>query len=243
MDRRMKQDRFKRVEQKYIFPAGYADMILAWLEHSSVPHPGYSSSVVSSIYFDTPGLFHFHESRNGNFARSKVRLRWYSEPAADPPSREAEDGVRCYLEIKTKQGALSEKRRTEVTIASRVLLDAPFSNEQFSDLTERALALGYRAAGILVPILMIQYRRRRFLDVESDSGMSVDSQICCTRANEAFLQGLLPVHLDVGVLEIKGRNRGTGELLNPIGSYLTKSPFSKYGISLETLGQPLGRRV
>jgi len=239
----MKQDRFKRVEQKYLFPAGYTDVILAWLEHACVPDPGYPYSVVSSLYFDTPGLFHFHESRNGEFLRAKVRLRWYTEPAGAPLSSEPEAGVRCYLEIKTKQGALSEKKRIEVTIPSQVLLEDLFSNEQILDLTGRVFDLGYRAAGMLVPILLIQYRRRRYLEAASDSGIAVDAEIRCTRANETVVQGMLPVHLDVGVLEIKGMNRGTCEMLNPIGSYLTKSPFSKYGISLESLMQPLGRRV
>ena len=239
----MNQDRFQRVEQKYLFPTGYTDVIRTWLEHACVPDPRYPSSVVSSIYFDTPELFHFHESRNGEFLRAKVRLRWYADPARDPATVESGAGVRCYLEVKTKQGALSEKRRTEVTIPSRVLLDDLFSDERIPDLTSRVFDLGYRAAGMLVPVLLIQYRRRRYLDVESDSAIAEDTEIRCTRANDTVVQATLPVHLDVGVLEIKGMNRETCGVLNPIGSYLTKSPFSKYAISLETLMQPLGRRV
>jgi hypothetical protein len=233
------QDRFQRVEQKYLFPAGYTDVIRTWLEHACVPDPRYPSSVVSSIYFDTPELFHFHESRNGEFLRAKVRLRWYTDNAATEPGA----GVRCYLEIKAKQGALSEKKRAEVTIPSRVLLDDLFSDEQILDLTARVFGLGYRAAGMLVPILLIQYRRQRYLDVESDSGIALDGEIRCTRANDAVVRATLPVCLDVGVLEIKGMNREACGVLKPIGSYLTKSPFSKYAVSLEFLMQPLGRRV
>lgn len=239
MDGSMEQDRFKRVEQKYLFPAGYSEVIRTWLEHACVPDPRYPSSVVSSIYFDTPGLFHFHESRNGEFLRAKVRLRWYTDLTAT----ETGAGVRCYLEVKTKQGALSEKRRSEVTIPAGVLLEDPFSNERILGLTARVFDLGYRAAGMLVPILLICYRRQRYLDVESDSALAADTEIRCTRANETVVQGMLPVYLDVGVLEVKGMNRRSGGVLNPIGSYLTKSPFSKYSISLESLLQPLGRRV
>ena len=239
MDGSMDQDRFQRVEQKYLFPAGYTDVIRTWLEHACVPDPRYPSSVVSSIYFDTPELFHFYESSNGEFLRAKVRLRWYSGNGATEPGA----GVRCYLEIKTKEGALSEKKRTEVTIPSRVLLEDLFSGEQIPDLTARVFGLGYRAAGLLVPILLIQYRRQRYLDVESDSAIALDTQIRCTRANDAVVQATLPLCLDVGVLEIKGMNHGTCGVLKPIGSYLIKSPFSKYAVSLESLMQPLGRRV
>ncbi len=235
----MKQDHFKRVEQKYLFPAGYKEMILAWLEHVCMPDPLYPSSAVSSLYYDTPGLFHFHESRNGEYLRAKVRLRWY----ADIHSSDPDAGVRCYLEVKRKQGALSGKQRTEVMIPSRVLVDDPFSNDQILDLPARVFDLEYQPSGMLVPVLIVQYRRHRYIDADSKSSIAVDAEIRCTRANETFVPGMPPVHFDAAVLEIKGMNRKTLHVLNPIGSYLTKSTFSKYGISLESLMQPLGRRV
>ena len=50
----VKQDRFRRIERKYLFPAGYTEVLRSWLEHACVPDPEYPSSTVSSIYFDTP---------------------------------------------------------------------------------------------------------------------------------------------------------------------------------------------
>jgi hypothetical protein len=239
----MKQDRFKRIEQKYLFPAGYTEVVRTWLEHACLPDPQYRSSTVSSIYFDTPQLFHFNESRNGEFLRAKVRLRWYADPTDSSHSVAPHAEVRCFLEVKTKEGGLSKKQRTEVMMPTRILRDDPFSHDQILDLPARVFELNYRTFRPLVPILMIRYQRKRYLDVASDSGIATDTEIRCTRANEAVVQGLLPVHLDVGVLEIKGMNRGINEVLNPIGAYLTKSAFSKYGITLESLLQPIGRRV
>ena len=235
----MRRDRFRRIEQKYIFHAGYTDMIREWLNHACVADPLYPCGLVSSLYYDTPELLHFHESRNGEFQRAKVRLRWYVDPTAAGPDA----GVPCYLEVKTKQGALTAKRRKEVAIRSAVLCNDPFSSREILDLPVRVLDLGYQEAGMLVPVLLIQYRRRRYLDAASGCGISLDGQIRCSSANERVVQGMPPVHLDVGVLEIKGMNRRNRDLLEPIGSYLARSPFSKYAVSLETLMQPAARRV
>jgi hypothetical protein len=244
----VKRDRLRRVEQKFLFPAGYAGVIHTWLDHAYLPDPLYPTSVVSSIYFDTPELFHYGESRNGEFRRTKIRLRWYNDQAdacggGSQSAAGAGNGVTCYLEVKTKQGALSEKSRSTITVPARVLLERPISNEGLSELTVKAFDLGYRAAGTLVPILMVRYRRRRYLDLRSDLAVAADTEIRCTRANQTVVQCVPPVYLDVGVLEVKGMNRGIGGMLDPIGSYLSKSPFSKYAITLEHLLQPLGRRV
>jgi hypothetical protein len=239
MDGSMNRDGFKRIERKYLFPAGHAEVIRTWLDHACAPDPRFPVSEVSSIYFDTPELFHFHESRNGEFLRTKVRLRWYTDLTA----MASEAGVRCYLEVKAKQGALSGKRRTEVTIPASVLVDDPFSSERIGDLAAEVFGLGYRGAGMLLPILLIRYRRLRYLDLESHSNISMDTEIRCSMANDAVVQGSYPVWYDVGVLEIKGMNRDACDLLNPIGSYLTGAPFSKYVVGLQTLTQPLGRRA
>lgn len=192
----LKQHHFKRIEQKYLFPAGYKEMILDWLDHVCMPDPLYSSSAVSSLYYDTPGLFHLQESRNGEYLRTKVRLRWYADIRSSDPGA----GVRCYLEIKRKQGALSEKQRTMVMIPGRVLFDDPFANDRILDLPARVFDLEYRAPGMLVPMLIIQYRRHRYVDPDSQSGIAVDAEIRCTRANQTFIHGIPPVHFDAGVL-------------------------------------------
>lgn len=239
----MRQERFRRVEQKYLFPAGHTEMILAWLQHACLPDPRFPSSTVSSLYYDTPGLFHFYESRNGDFVRAKVRLRWYEGPFRDIRQKGPDAAVRCYLEVKTKEGALSEKKRTEVTIPSRVLYDDPFSSSQILDLPARVLDLDFRPSGPLLPVLIVEYRRQRYLDTDSQASIAVDADIRCTQVNGTVVPGIPPVYFDVGVLESKGMNRNSNGVLNPIASCLTKSPFSKYGISLESLMKPLGRRV
>jgi hypothetical protein len=239
----MKPDRFRRVEQKYLFPAGYAEVLRAWLDHACVPDPLYPSSIVSSIYFDTPELSHYRESRNGEFLRSKVRLRWYTD-TEDANLRAGPDGeVRCSLEVKAKQGALSGKTRREVWIPLEDLLYAPFSAERVLELPAAVCDLGYHPPGLLVPVLTIRYRRRRYLDIAGGGAVALDAEIRCTGVNQAVIQGLTPVHLDVGVLEVKGMNRQSREVLEPIAAYLRKSPFTKYGFALESLMQPLGRRV
>jgi hypothetical protein len=242
MDGSTKQDRFFRIEQKYLFPAGYEEVLRSWLEHACVPDPLYPSDTVSSIYFDTPELSHYHESRNGEFLRSKVRLRWYADPE-DANLRTNPDGeVRCFLEVKAKQGALSGKTRREVWIPLQDFCD-PFSAGRILELAAAVCELGYHPPGLLLPLLMVRYRRLRYLDIAGDGAIALDTDIRCTGVNQAVIQGSAPVQLSVGVLEAKRMSRQIPKVLEPITGYLRKSPFTKYGIALESLMQPLGRRV
>jgi hypothetical protein len=240
MDPNRKQDGFQRIEQKYLFPLASREMILSWLDHACIPDPSFPYSDVSTLYYDTPELAHFHEGSNGNFVRAKVRLRWY--PKAELGGRDHDADVPGYLEIKTKQGALSGKQRFAVIIPRRSLIQDPFSDSWILELPTQVFELNFKPTNILVPVAQVQYRRRRYLDPGSQSGIAVDTEICCTRCNVNVISGMPPVHFPMGILESKGMNRTLPKALAPIGSCLAKSRFSKYGVSLQSLMQPLGRR-
>lgn len=229
----------RRIEQKYLFPAGQKEIILCFLEHACLPDPHYSFGVVSSIYFDTPALFHYNENRNGDFLKSKLRLRWYQ----DLESIERGTGVSCFLESKNKNGALCRKQRLELLLPVEHLLEDPLSNEQIADLPSLVCELGYAAPGILVPVLLIRYECRRYVEPAAHTRIAVDTDICCSQANETFFPALTPVHLDIGVVETKGGDRSMPDGLKPFRAQLTKSSFSKYARCLEHLMQPQGRSV
>jgi len=158
----MQKKNFKRMEQKYLFPAGYETMLLIWLEHVCVPDNKYPLSDIYTLYYDTPELYHFYENRNGDFLKTKIRLRWYSHFS---PSQNGSD-VLCYLEIKRKEGTLSLKERIEMVLPFKVLSEGIFSDDRILDIPSGLLHLEYKPENMLVPVLLVQYRRRRYIDTK-----------------------------------------------------------------------------
>lgn len=226
------------IEQKYVFIELERDMIVHWIEHACIPDPVYHAGVVSSIYYDTPRFDHYFEKRNSDYIKSKVRLRWYQniEKNGEPFD------VPCFVEMKRKTGVGRHKERKKILISSVRLCDDPFSDEELLRIPAVAYELDYIPPGLLIPMLLIQYDRRRYVDPHSGSRLAVDTNIRCVRANPAYISGLPPVHLALGVLEIKGEGRELPDSLNPISARLTREAFSKYARCFEHLMQPFGRR-
>ncbi len=235
----MNTDAFQNIEQKYIFVAQQKEMILDWLQYCYIRDPAFYFGTISSLYYDTPTLSLYDEKRNSDYLKSKVRLRWYENLQE---SNQAFD-VKCYLEIKRKYGTVRQKERMELVISSKKLVIDPFSDEEILSLPARVYELGYFPTGILVPMLLIQYNRYRFVDAQSGARIALDTEICCTHVNATYVSGLPPVYLGAGVLEIKGRHRQLLSSLHPIHVHLTKEAFSKYARCLEYLMQPLARQV
>ncbi len=225
------------IEQKYIFIGQQKQMILDWLDHTCIRDPLFYSGTVSSIYYDSPRMNLYMEKRNSDFLKTKVRLRWYEKIE----EFESNFGIKCYLEVKNKIGATREKKRIEVLVSSKKLSHHPFSEKDILNMPSKVLELGELPRGILVPMLLIKYDRFRFIDLQSNSRVSVDINIQCARANNKYLAALLPVNLGMGVLEVKGNHRQLPNSFREIGTYLTKESFSKYAQCFERLMLPLER--
>jgi hypothetical protein len=239
-DRPMQSDEpDSTIEQKYLFAEQREKIIFDWLRYCCMPDSQYYFSEVFSIYYDTPRLDLYYEKRNSDYIKTKVRLRWYTAWL----NGDGDCEVPCYLEVKRKYGIRRSKKRIALTMAKKNLFQAPFSDATIRDLPKRVHELSYDPPGILVPILVVNYRRYRFFDQASGSRIALDTQIQCSNANALFLTGFPPVHLRVGVLEIKGNLNNPLKSLTAVRPYLTKDSFSKYARCCEELMYPLGRRI
>jgi hypothetical protein len=234
-----KQETCKDIEQKYIFLEPEKDGILDWLSSCMVPEQKYYSGYVFSIYYDTPYLDLYYEKRHSDYLKSKVRLRWYSDKSELDPDQE----VRCFLELKRKYGILRQKSRIPFSLASGTLTHALLLNEEIANAPLRIQELAYTPPNRLVPILLVQYQRYRFVDPQTGSRIALDGNIRCTHVNSTYISGFPPVHLDMGVLEIKGAERQLPHSLNGVSSSLTREAFSKYARCCEHLMLPLSRRL
>jgi hypothetical protein len=225
-----------RVERKYAFPGHGAQAILAWLEHSCLADPLYPGGTVSTIYFDTPELAAYREKRDGDFLKCKLRLRWYTAPGP----ADAEGTVSCYLEAKRREGAASRKSRLPLSLPSGFLGACP---PRWAELGEIPMLHPELTGGAsaLVPMILVRYERRRFVDPASGARVSLDTDIRCDGANGAHLAAFAPVGLDAGVLEIKAPRREVPRSLVPIRGFLTPTSFSKYARCLRLSREP-GRR-
>jgi hypothetical protein len=227
------------IEQKYLFKEGQKDVILDWLDCCCIRDPKFYFGTIHSIYYDTPTFDSYYEKRNSDYIKTKVRLRWYKKLQKS----DIDLKVKCYLEIKRKCGTIRKKERKELLIPSKFLLNKPFLNNKISRISSTVYELNHFPSQVLVPTLLIQYRRYRYIEPKSGSRIALDSNISCDQSNPQYISGLPPVHLDIGILEIKGQHNHLLGSLNPIGNYLFKDAFSKYARCFEQLIQPLERRI
>jgi len=226
------------IEQKFIFCGTDKNILLDWLEVYALRDPQFYRSPVLSLYYDTPALDFYHEARNGDYLKTKVRLRWYQDEfvSADQP-------IDCFFEIKRKCGALRHKQRRSLTLTAAQLSGDLFSAAPVADLPSALGGLGGLNRGILVPILVVDYQRCRFIDAASGARIALDTAIGCRRVNADYLCGAPPIESTFGVLEIKARAAELPALFWPLRRHLRRQSFSKYALCCQRLLDPLGRRM
>jgi hypothetical protein len=226
------------IEQKFVLPLGSAGTVLEWLRFACIPHPLYSKSAISSLYFDTPLFDLYLEKRESDYLKTKWRLRWYDLPIENS----LETTVPCFLEVKEKIGALRRKSRTQISLPVSMLKAGIFANPIVRDLPFSHGNLANHPSAPLVPLAVIRYMRHRFIDPATGSGVALDVDITCDHVNPQYLAVVPPVRLDEAVLETKGESRHFPNSLVPIANYLRRDAYSKYARCLEALHQPFGRR-
>ena len=85
-------------EAKFVAERWRAESARRWLQMVCRPDPDFPEATVYTVYYDTPGLRCLHEKLNGDYLKSKVRLRWYrvGERAGDT----------AFLEVKMRLGSV-----------------------------------------------------------------------------------------------------------------------------------------
>lgn len=219
-------------ETKFVGTADLQEFMLAWLRHVCLPDPVHPDAIVSSLYYDTPGLDAYHEKADGDFIKTKCRLRWYDpDIAADPAQRTA------FLEIKHKIGQGRRKSRNRVVLDRAWLDTAGLDHPRFLEiLAGNAPSLGEWLPAGLVPAAVVRYRRRRFICPFTLSRICLDSGIGIGRINGRLLSGLGPVELGTIVLEVKdGGSAQIPWLARLYAAGIRQRSFSKYGACIARL--------
>lgn len=204
----------------------------AWLNHVCIPDPHYPLGVISSIYFDTPQLASYQEKVNGEFSKTKVRLRWY-----DPAEKEKEGKIPAFLEIKMKDGNKTHKERKKLLLSKEWLHQVVLTDEVLAQVAaENLYGLGVRNPDQLFPVLEVIYHRERFICTDTGARVNLDTQISVERSNHDLLPNAGPVNVGDVVVEIKDEVIKDVFWLEDIykAGFRLRS-YSKYGLCVDRL--------
>jgi len=228
------QTAMSRLERKLMILPHFAGFVVAWLRHSCVADPIYPLNLITSLYFDTPGLDSYYECLNGDIYKNKVRIRWYDRPAVD-------QDVSVYIELKSKRGFNTVKRRKQVKVPGSTLQDGKVAGIVSQSELERALPeLGYVPRKQLRPLIVISYRRYRFREPQSGMSLTYDLGIASWMVERSIAIWAPRLELQTTVLELKGGTIALPPVFRGLQSIAPRwSAFSKYAKCVEShLQQP-----
>jgi hypothetical protein len=218
-----------RLERKIVISPRFAGYVIAWLQHTCLPDPVYPRNLVNSLYLDTPDMDSFYQCLNGDIYKNKIRLRWYNRPDKDKE-------VLAYIEMKSKKGFFTGKKRQPVKIPGAFLTGHGITGAFLQSEIERALPeLGYTSYKPLHPAIIISYRRSRFLDPLSGASIAYDQQISSQMVGAGAAIFAPALELQTTVLEIKNHSMTTPPAILGLRDIdLGWSAFSKYARCLES---------
>jgi hypothetical protein len=155
------QDLTWRFEYKYCIsrPAAEAlEKVVRSLGFVSDMHSVGGEYPVTSIYFDSPGLYDFYDKAGGFLKRKKIRARIYT-PWQDNNSDD------FWFEIKWRKNLLTAKDRVRLSRAEWELIQRGEYNRVVSSAREENREVLSRMAGFLIggsmqPTVLVHYVRR-----------------------------------------------------------------------------------
>ncbi len=209
-------------ELKFTLPAGRVHIARRRLERVCRRDPEFPAAAVWTIYYDTPALISLGEKMNSDYLKRKIRVRWYSD-------LEGRVSGPAFVEAKLRMGT----RRSKV----RALLPNPAEEIASWDLQDPRLLpfpLLLRELGILhqqswQPVMLIRYRRDRFIEPLTQSRVSLDTDICASAVNPRFVSAPDMSPLATAVLEVKGGSDELPAALRPLLALgMHKRSFSKF---------------
>lgn len=225
-----KDERWERIERKFFVRPEKALYAQNLMTRVCLPDGKYPKGKINSLYFDTQDLQEYQKSDDGDYKREKIRIRWYDNPGI-------EGNVPVYLELKSKKGFASKKKRRQFIIPAKQIHTYKTGGTILNrNLILQTLAeFNYFPERNLVPVIMISYQRLRFLDFLSGTRMSLDWQISSVPTYSPIGHFRPSVTLQGSVIEIKGTIIDIPLSLQPLhDACIDWSRFSKYAGCIES---------
>lgn len=184
-------------ELKFGMLDGRVDMARRWLERLCRRDPEFPAAVVWTIYYDTPHLASLGEKINSDYLKRKIRVRWYSDlegRAAGP----------AFVEAKLRVGNRRVKARARLPYAAEELAGWDLQDPRFKAFPLLLQEQGLGVRDLWQPVMLIRYRRDRFVEPLSGSRVSLDSDIAGAAVNPRFVSAPDFTPVGLSVLEVKG---------------------------------------
>ncbi len=214
-----------QTEAKYAGPAHLAPLLIRMLDRLCLPDGEYPSGVISSIYYDTNDWKFLGEKRDSDYLKTKVRLRWYSDPTA-----KGRDGPQqSFAEVKYRVGSKRMKYRLPTQLTAEFLDATSLTVPDLYVVPELLARCGAAIPALLYPAFVVRYRRHRYVEKVTNARVSIDFDIGAPKTNPRMIANPRPCYLPQAVFEVKGSSRALPE---SIGSVLRlgfrSAAFSKY---------------
>ena len=220
-------------ELKFVGERWRAEAVLRWLRLVCRPDPTFPESVVSTVYYDTPGFDCLREKRNSDYLKTKIRLRWYLVGSRVTDS--------AFLEVKSRFGSRREKRRVTLPFRPDWSTRGCLNTSSLRHVPRLLRPSGFVAPDDYRPVLLVRYRRHRFIEPHTGLRASLDTGIHAPAVSRT--EGLTPnpLPLPVAVFEFKGQRDHLPESLQVLTTVgFRKSSFSKYAACYDHSFPPLG---
>jgi len=253
-----------RVEQKYFVAPTKTGLALALLRRTCRWDSAYPQEQINSLYFDTGDLEQHERSLAGEFAKDKIRIRWYGTehgphvgdghsdaPGGAPPTASTtsvrpaptDAVVPVWLELKSRRGFSSTKQRKGLEVPAEALDFAALSRGvvPFVILMQTMAEFGFFRRERLLPVVAISYWRHRFVEPRTGFRVALDSHVRSSLVMPGIGRGERGLELPGAVIEIKGPTIDLPSSLQQaagLGSSWTR--HSKYSSSLEAHASDLG---
>src|SRR5262245_6231457 len=208
-------------ELKFTMPAARAQLARRRLETVCRRDPEFPCAIVWTIYYDTPALVSLGEKLNSDYLKRKIRVRWYSnlEGRATGPA---------FVEAKLRLGTRRSKARVRLPYSADEVAQWDLQDERLKSLPLLLRDQGVLGQDAWQPMILLRYRRDRFIEPLTQSRISLDAEIAAVRVNPRFLSVTNWSPLATAVLEVKGSADELPAVLRPLLALGgRKSAFSK----------------
>jgi hypothetical protein len=207
---------------KFTLAAGRVALARRWLDQLCRRDREFPAAIVWTIYYDTPGLTSLGEKINSDYLKRKIRVRWYS-------SLDGEAAGPAFVEVKVRVGNRRSKTRARLPYPAEELAKWDLQDARLLRFPLLLEEHGIQARELWRPVMLLRYRRDRFVEPVSGSRVSLDSDIAAVGVNPSLVPEADYSPLGSAVLEVKG----AGDRLPPalhalLGVGAHKTSFSKF---------------
>jgi hypothetical protein len=209
-------------ELKFTLTAGLAHLARRRLESVCRRDSEFPAAVVWTIYYDTPAFASLGEKINSDYLKRKIRVRWYSDV-------EGYVSEPAFVEAKFRMGTRRSKVRAPLPYPAGEIAEWDLQDPRLLSFPLLLREQGVLHQAAWQPMMLIRYRRDRFIEPLTGSRVSLDADISGVSTNPRFFSACDRSPLATAVLEVKGRGDDLPSALRPLLALgLHKRSFSKF---------------